>query len=117
MPIFDGQTEGISVFSRNVRTVDMRSIGRKVEDRRGGYRTLEDTDGSGEVIDTTGSLESGGEDLNGRDEIVGEAVVQVTLRLKESILLVRADIGSSEKRPAIRPMAAGLIIKAGDASG
>jgi hypothetical protein len=41
--------------------------------------TLEDTDGSGEVVDTAGSLQGRAEDLNGGDEIVGEAVVQVAL--------------------------------------
>ena len=41
--------------------------------------TLEDTDGSGEVVDTASSLQGSAEDLNGGDEIVGEAVVQVAL--------------------------------------
>lgn len=41
--------------------------------------TLEDTDGSGEVVDAAGSLQGGAEDLNGGDKIVGEAVVQVAL--------------------------------------
>lgn len=41
--------------------------------------TLEDADGSGEVVDTAGSLQGSAEDLNGGDEIVGEAVVQVAL--------------------------------------
>lgn len=43
------------------------------------FRTLEDTDGSGEVVDTAGGLQGGAEDLNGGDEIISEAVVQVTL--------------------------------------
>ena len=42
-------------------------------------RTLENTDGSGEVVDTACSLQGGAEDLNGGDEIVGEAVVQIAL--------------------------------------
>lgn len=44
-----------------------------------GMRTLEDTDSGGEVVDAASGPESGGEDLNGRDEIVGKAVVQVAL--------------------------------------
>lgn len=41
--------------------------------------TLENTDGGREVVDTAGGLQGGSEDLNGGDEIVGEAVVQVAL--------------------------------------
>jgi hypothetical protein len=41
--------------------------------------TLEHPDGGGEVVDTAGGLEGGGEDLDGGDEIVGEAVVQIAL--------------------------------------
>lgn len=41
--------------------------------------TLEHPDGGGEVVDPAGGLEGSGEDLNGGDEIVGEAVVQVAL--------------------------------------
>jgi hypothetical protein len=48
-------------------------------------RTLEDTDGGREVVNTAGGLESGREDLNGGNEIVGEAVVQVALFVKRSI--------------------------------
>jgi hypothetical protein len=49
----------------------------------GGFaHTLEDTDGSGVVVDTAGSLQGGAQDLNGGDEIVGEAVVQVALEKK-----------------------------------
>ena len=44
-------------------------------------RTLEDTDSSGEVVDTAGSLQGSSEDLNGGDKIVSEAVVQVALKL------------------------------------
>lgn len=44
-----------------------------------GMRTLEDTDSGGEVVDAASGPESSGEDLNGRDEIVGKAVVQVAL--------------------------------------
>jgi hypothetical protein len=43
-------------------------------------RTLENSDGRGEVIDTPGSAESGSDDRGGGDEIVGEAVVQVSLQ-------------------------------------
>lgn len=46
----------------------------------GGSRTLENSDGRGEVVDTPGSAESGGDDRGRGDEIVGEAVVQVSLR-------------------------------------
>lgn len=48
-------------------------------------RTLENTDGSGEVVDTTSGLQGGSEDLNGGNEIVGEAVVQVALGEEVSI--------------------------------
>jgi hypothetical protein len=45
-----------------------------------GYsHTLENSDGRGEVVDTPGSAESGGDDGGGGDEIIGEAVVQVSL--------------------------------------
>lgn len=49
--------------------------------------TLEDTDGSGEVVDTASSLQGSAEDLNGGDEIVGEAVVQVSLAIVSSLVL------------------------------
>lgn len=42
-------------------------------------RTLEDPDSGGVVVDATSSLQSSGEDLNGGNEIVGEAVVEITL--------------------------------------
>jgi hypothetical protein len=45
-------------------------------------RTLENTDSGGEVVDTAGGLQGGAENLNGGDEIVGEAVVQVALYQK-----------------------------------
>lgn len=48
-----------------------------------GLDTLEDTDSGGEVVDAASGPESGGEDLNGRDEIVGKAVVQVALELED----------------------------------
>lgn len=41
--------------------------------------TLENADGSGVVVDTASGVQSRGEDLNGGNEIVGEAVVQVAL--------------------------------------
>lgn len=46
---------------------------------RTGALTLEDADSGGEVVDAAGSLESGGENRGGRDEIVSESVVQVAL--------------------------------------
>lgn len=47
--------------------------------RGGRRRTLEDANGSGEVVDAAGSLQGSSEDLNGGDKVVGEAVVEVTL--------------------------------------
>jgi hypothetical protein len=44
-----------------------------------GLRTLEDSDSRGEIVDAPGGLESGGDDRGRGDEIVGEAVVQVSL--------------------------------------
>jgi hypothetical protein len=44
-----------------------------------GMRTLKDPHGGGEVVDASGSAQSGDDDRGGGDEIVGEAVVQVTL--------------------------------------
>lgn len=44
-----------------------------------GSRTFEDSDGSGEVVDTAGSLQGSSDDGGGGDEIVGEGVVQVAL--------------------------------------
>lgn len=43
-------------------------------------RTLEDTDGGREVVDTASGLQGSSEDLNGGDKIVSEAVVQVALK-------------------------------------
>jgi hypothetical protein len=48
-----------------------------------GLDALEDTDGSREVVNTAGSLQGGAEDLNGGNEIVSEAVVQVALELED----------------------------------
>ena len=42
-------------------------------------RTLEDANSGGEVVHTAGGLEGGSEDLDGGNEIVSEAVVQVAL--------------------------------------
>jgi hypothetical protein len=42
-------------------------------------RTLEDSDSGGEVVDATGGPQGSGENLDGGDEIVSEAVVEVTL--------------------------------------
>lgn len=41
--------------------------------------TLENPDGGREVVDAAGGLQGRGENLDGGDEIVGEAVVQVAL--------------------------------------
>ena len=43
-------------------------------------RTLKNSDSRGEVVDTPGSADSGGEDGGRGDEIVCEAVVQISLR-------------------------------------
>lgn len=47
-------------------------------------RTLEDADSGRVVVNTAGGLESGSEDLNGGNEIVSEAVVQVALLRKKT---------------------------------
>jgi hypothetical protein len=41
--------------------------------------TLKDSDSRGEVVNTPRSADSGGDDRRRGDEIVGEAVVQVSL--------------------------------------
>lgn len=46
-------------------------------------RTLEDANSGGEVVNTAGGLEGGSEDLDGGNEIVSEAVVQVALFAKK----------------------------------
>lgn len=51
----------------------------------GESHTLENADGSGEVVNTASGLQGSGQDLNGGNKIVGEAVVQVALR--ETIML------------------------------
>ena len=51
-------------------------------------RTLENADSGSEVVDSAGSLEGGGDDRDGGDEIVGEGVVQVALF--ENVALVLA---------------------------
>lgn len=51
----------------------------KVDSRVGSNRTFEDANSGREVVDAASGLQGGGEDLNGRDEIVGEAVVQIPL--------------------------------------
>lgn len=45
--------------------------------------TLEDANSGGEVVDAAGSLQGSSEDLNGGDKVVGEAVVEVTLKDRE----------------------------------
>jgi hypothetical protein len=42
-------------------------------------RTLKDAHGGGEIVDPPGGTESSRQDGGGRDEIVGEGVVQVAL--------------------------------------
>lgn len=42
-------------------------------------RTFKDTDGGGEVIDTASSPQGSRENLNGRDEVIGKAVVEISL--------------------------------------
>ena len=44
-----------------------------------GEFTFKDTDSGREVIDTTSSLQGSSKDLNGRDKVVGKAVVEVSL--------------------------------------
>jgi hypothetical protein len=56
----------------------MRSKGCKDSDGIVG-RTLKDSDSRGEVVDTPRSADSGGDDRRRRDEIISEAVVQVSL--------------------------------------
>lgn len=48
-------------------------------------RTLEDANSGREVVNTAGGLEGGSEDLDGGNEIVSEAVVQVALFAKTCI--------------------------------
>lgn len=43
------------------------------------WHTLKDADGSGVVVDTSCSAESGREDRGGGDQVVGKGVVQVAL--------------------------------------
>lgn len=45
--------------------------------------TLEDTDGRRKVVDTPGCADSSGDDGGGGDEIIGEAVVQVSLHANQ----------------------------------
>ena len=57
-----------------------------------GRRTLENPDSGGEVVDTPGGTESGGDDGRRGDEIVGEAVVQVTLCNCQPFALARSSL-------------------------
>lgn len=52
------------------------------------FETLEDTDGSGVVVDSSASLESLLDHRGGGDKIVSEAVVQDSLDLKEIVSLL-----------------------------
>jgi hypothetical protein len=52
-------------------------------------RTLENADSGREVVHTASGLEGSGEDLNGRNEIVSEAVVQVALLRKDMLVMFR----------------------------
>jgi hypothetical protein len=49
----------------------------------GGIVTLEDSHGGREVVDATGSLESGLDDGGGRHQVVREGVVEVALELED----------------------------------
>jgi hypothetical protein len=49
---------------------------------KGCYRTLEDANGSGEVVHPPGGLQGSDENGGRGDEIVGESVVQVALELE-----------------------------------
>lgn len=56
-----------------------------LQDRILRKRTLEDANSGREVVNTAGGLEGGGEDCDGGNKIVGEAVVQVALFAKTCI--------------------------------
>ena len=58
---------------------------------------LKDTDGGGVVVDTPAGAESRLNDLGGGDEVVGEAVVEAALELKEVLYRVKeADVARVE---------------------
>ena len=65
----------------------------------GETRTLEDTDSRGEVVDTPGSAESGGDDGGGGNEIVGEAVVQVALHGSQQCALAKSEDAGQVMNP------------------
>jgi hypothetical protein len=50
-------------------------------------RTLKNSDSRGKVVDTPGSADSGGDDRGRGNEIVGEAVVQVSLYIVSQVAL------------------------------
>lgn len=50
--------------------------------------TLKNADGGGVVVDAASGLQGGGKDLDGGNEIVSEAVVQVTLSVKRVSKLI-----------------------------
>jgi hypothetical protein len=74
---------------RNLATQD--SLATAERDMTGETHTLEDSDSRGEVVDTPGSAESGGDDGGGGNEIVGEAVVQVTLCSSQMHVLAKSE--------------------------
>lgn len=51
--------------------------------------TFVDANGGGEVVDASGSLEGGGDDLLVGHQVVGKAVVQASLELEEVVYAVK----------------------------
>jgi hypothetical protein len=64
-------------------------------------RTFKNPDGSGEVVDTAGSPQGGGEDLDGGNEIISEAVVEVTLELEDILNTVEFLLESVQCRVSV----------------
>ena len=62
-----------------------------------GFDSLEDPHGGREVIDSPGSFEGGGHDGDGGDEIVGEGVVEVSLKLEDILYAVEFLLVSRRK--------------------
>lgn len=61
-------------------TSNLRAASVRRRKRGGKGRTLEDTNGGGEVVDPSSGFESSDDDGGRGDEIVGEGVVQIALR-------------------------------------
>lgn len=70
---------GLDAYGRE----SISSCSCKFDATEGIAHTLENPDGGGEVVDAASSLQGGGKNLNGGNEIVGEAVVQVTLLVEQ----------------------------------